>query len=546
MIKQSEIKLKELVEASAEELKSKFENFGLTLDSVPALIKILITFHVQKSNYEKNYFSIERYLECLRSVSKSLEYHEKALSSQQLELRGNKETSSYVYFDTELKTISDMKPLVPNLRNQTVSEQNSTVTPQKPVYSPPPPLPKESEPVKSPPPPPPPPLPIVPEEIDMMPTIQHDINSTDDTVDTTALTSQHEQQHRLEDKVSNTSKPDSNNSADDSVSEKDPLCELPPEIEKLREDINDPKRQYKVYKKLKKFARQQAKANGGSRHELLTRLWSKLNQSTRTDSPAASLASSRSQSPEVLNTSVEVPDMDEPSSHQRYFLPEISHSVIENETNQGSVFGPQHQKQQNADVLKGSATSECTEIGSNQASVFGPQYQEPENYTDMRADQFSNLPPPPPPLTSKELDHDVSKSPSPEAEPGVVYCLPAHVPQIALDDLPDASKDVKKDSKSTVQVSAALVTKKMKASSSNSNSTHKFKNKNMSKLVDKWTKVKKEIDEDPQAIEGDYYFEPQSIEKMRQSQMRYDQSNPNLIQIDDTKNKIKTSKSSRR
>ena len=60
--------------------------------------------------------------------------------------------------------------------------------------------------------------------------------------------------------------------------------------------------------------------------------------------------------------------MDEPSSHQRYFLPEISHSVIENETNQGSVFGPQHQKQQNDDVLKGTATSECTEIGSYQAS----------------------------------------------------------------------------------------------------------------------------------------------------------------------------------
>ena len=84
---------------------------------------------------------------------------------EQLELRWNKETSSYVYFDTELKTSSDKKPLVRNLRSQTVSEQSSTVTPQKPVYSPPPPLFKESEPVKSPPPPPPPPLPIVPEEI---------------------------------------------------------------------------------------------------------------------------------------------------------------------------------------------------------------------------------------------------------------------------------------------------------------------------------------------------------------------------------------------
>ena len=86
-----------------------------------------------------------------------------------------------------------------------------------------------------------------------------------------------------------------------------------------------------------------------------------------------------------------------------------------------------------------------TEIGSNQASVIGPQYQEPENYKDMRADQLSNLPPPPPPPTSEKPDHEVNKSPSPKAEPGVVYCLPAHVPQIALDDLPDAGKDVKKD-----------------------------------------------------------------------------------------------------
>ena len=58
---------------------------------------------------------------------------------------------------------------------------------------------------------------------------------------------------------------------------------------------------------------------------------------------------------------------------------------------------------------------------------------------------MSNLPPPPPPPTSEKPDHEVSKSPSPEAEPGVVYCLPANVLQIALDDLPDAGKDVEKD-----------------------------------------------------------------------------------------------------
>ena len=471
-------------------LTSKFNIFELSIDDVSPLIKLFVEFNLLKDLYEAKSLSITDFVNRISSLSQQLTNFEKTIpANERCELRWCDSSKSYFYFDRLMDEKADIRPLLTNVKYNTLqstgpTERFSTTRPEN--------LPSEN--------------------------LTADVGTQVD-VDDVKLPQESEFQNSGNgfEEIGEESKHEVCSSpivTEDANSDIDGES-IPESSNKIRNQIlkeldipsdwdidnlsEDPGLQYKLFKKVKRYAKEQSRSGVGSKQEIMESVWEhlRLNSSSspcETQSPRSVEELKTVSSENSVNNSPKVVD---------HFQ---SHLVT-------SPFD--------------------TDIVTN-----------PEVAT--------LIPPPPPP----QIFEAQSSEP---VDTGVVYCLPASSVQNYSDALPTVTSSASlahtsvescqnTPSKSTAIELITPQPKKRKAVETKGKQTaaapaNKFKNKNMGKLVDKWKKVKDEIREEPDAVEGEFYFEPRSADKWRDEQQKLQSNNPNLIEINETKNKLKMGKS---
>ena len=500
-------------------LETKISSFGISMEEINPFIKLFVEFELHRKNFNSNIISQFSYMEALKSIKNQLESVEKSIEENGLELKWDDNRNCYMYFDKNLNSISDINTPLRSLLTGLGVEQKAIKTdmkhlgtsdsienhenePQIQVESipqplskqvetdvmndyMPPPLPKESHPSASSP-PPPPPLPehsFVPESYS-----EHAKHVTLPSNDEVTIES--EDPVILNPQVCDN---DSNHSLPNNYPD------LPPEFESFHEDINDPEKQYKAYKKLKKYAKQLSKQGYGNKHDLVSHFVKKLNERHVSESPRSSMYTDETRS--VSDEAVESREfVDTP--------PPVQNVSTESSNHEMSPYSSVHSDYSSKDKVASQAEIEINETPVEKLPGVGE----------------------------------------------VVYCLPPQMPLLAVEEqrqpeelIPPVSESksigIKKKESDPRSTNTEKEKRKAKVKTSSAPGSGftgaKFKSKSMGKLVDKWTKVKKEISEDPDRIEGEYHFEPRSIDKLRQEQRRFDHANPNLIEIDEHRNKLK-------
>ena len=483
-----------------ETLTSKFKIFELSSREISPLVTLFIEYNLLKNLYDENSLSFNDFVTRLCSISQQVTDFEKTIpANDRCELRWCESSKSYFYFDRLMDEKADIRPLLTNVKYDILQSSKPSQTDDKLEN-----LSSEKSTCEF-------GTQVEFDDVNVLQTPEPQIAETSE-LDVPENNSQ------MQTEVQTTVIQPIEDQSDSDVD----VESMPVNVDQTRNQImqelnlptdcnldqmsEDPGLQYKLYKKVKRYAKEQSRNGFGSRQQIMESVWERLRLAPLFSSPydvksPRSVEELRDATPDNAMRS---PQMDE-------------------------IFSQKY-------LISNSASHTTSSLNNSEVDLSLP-------------------PPPPPPPPVIEMQ-------SKDANNGIVYCLPAPTVSDYSDALFTVNSDpvqkqqavaeIKVPPKSTaieLIVPQAPPKKKKVAETTKiakqvvTAPANKFKNKNMGKLVDKWKKVKDEIREEPDAVEGEYYFEPRSADKWRDEQQRLQSNNPNLIAINEGKNKLKMGKS---